>query len=548
MNPQSNTINERMELSEESADSILPVPIRAEKRTRPTRFVIALLVVVILVVAGLASVVTFGWGPFGRPPASTAPGPGLYVNFAPGTPAATGTTTVQVFAYLPATQPYLAANLTGLSALSNPYLDELFRGTSNASGNFSGNLSSAFFAVDSAWLASPTPLVTNVSLQMFATLNVLLNGTDEVYTYSNNLPFNPHAPPAAFRTTVTFSSPPMFSVPGATSPALVPASAGPPPGCQPGYYWAEVNQTNMPNSDLPLVTVNVGGAPTGSTVAYGLFYSSGTFEVSFNSNTAYSSAGPVLSGVQMSSSPAASATQTNFQQLFLTSDAINSPGLAPVSMIALTGVNLVATNYRYHYVSSTCSDTALDHWMTTLVPTGLTGSAFVFGTPTLPDWFPQVMASEADWASFATVPLPWGGAGFYLYQVMRNASGYSNAESAYQSDLGFLSALTTNIGIAIAASGALGLLPGDGGASAVADIALLAAVAGYTAKFLTMTNTVSYSTTERLSIESCNVDQPGVGADLSLTAHVNAQTAGTQLSLSSGTFYPDMPLTWVQVT
>jgi len=64
-----------------------------------------------------------------------------------------------------------------------------------------------------------------------------------------------------------------------------------------------------------------------------------------------------------------------------------------------------------------------------------------------------------------------------------------------------------------------------------------------------MLNTISYSTTLSQSIESITINQPGAsGSGTTELAHLYEQSVGTELSLSNGNYYPDLPETYVVVT
>jgi len=553
--------------NDEGTDVDVPLNRRREKRNR--RVVVALFISVIMVVAALASAMTYGWGPFARSNSTTTGpvGPGVRVQVDPPSIAAiahepfgavAGSINIQIFSPFPsASTSYIAKNLTGLDPTTNPYLDYLFQGSPNSTGVVTGNLSSQFYVIDKAWLTTMSPLTTNVSLQMYATLSVVQNGTDEVYAYSNNLPYNPHAPPSLFSTTVTFAARPTFSNPAyvvTSSSSITPSGPPPPPSCNPGWAWEYVNLTWISNGGLPLILVNVENAPANTLVTYGLDYTAGTFQLSFNSVSGYTSSGSTLSAIQMSSNPSASVAQTDFQGVLVTGGASNAAGLQPVGMIALTNVAMWVTNYRWDYLNSKCLPTSYgNQYMTTLVPDGLSSSSFVFASPALPTWFPGVVNFEKDWAEFTTESpansaFTWGGSGFDLYQEMTNANGYSNAEQAYNNVENFLTAISMDLGLLAIASAAAGWLPGDGDADAVACVSIIAAITGYMTSFMTLANSISFSTTVSYGVEAYTVTEPGTGADNYLFAQINAQTLGTELQLPSNTYYPDMPLIYVDVT
>jgi hypothetical protein len=305
----------------------------------------------------------------------------------------------------------------------------------------------------------------------------------------------------------------------------------------------------MYNVIFPLVTVDVEGSPANSEVAYSLSYQSGTFEVSFNSATAYSSSGPTFSGVQMSTSPSASATQNNFQGVTEDNAANTFSGGHPVTTIALANMEINVVNTEYDYKNSACTITYYSgDFKTYMEPLGMTGSSFTFVKPVLPSWFPQVMNSMRDWGTLPSKSLPWPSGQFNLWQVMSEASGYNTAQNAYSSVETFLTTISINLGVIAAASAAAGYLPGDGEVNAAACIGVVSAITGYIAGFATLMNSISFSTKVAYDIEGYGVGNSAGGADNTLTASVWADSVGSEFQLPGGTYYPDMPLVYLTVT
>jgi hypothetical protein len=458
---------------------------------------------------------------------------------------------IQIFSPVAPASSYVAQNLTGLDPDSNPYLDSLYSGSPNSYGIATGHLSDQFATVSSGWNAALGSLTTTISLELYATLSVVSNGSTSIFTFYNNLPYDPRAPPTTFSSTVVFPSQPSFAVQSteAISSGVAPdtKTGGGGNSCTAGWGWVANNETAI-TGDLPLVLVNVEPSPANSEVSYGISYASGTFEVSFNGDT-YTANTQSVTSVQMSTSASASATETGFQSVIVTSDAGTLSGGSPVTMIALADVAMVVTNYQWKEVTSTCEVIgSVQLYMGTLTPLGLTTSTFDFVDAALPSWFPQVMTWGKDWASFATVSMPGDGGGFDLYTEMSQASGYSTANNAYQGVEDFLSGVETDLGTMAAASAALGLLPGDGDADAAACVAVIAAIAGWGASAFQMFNSISFSTTVNYAIEGYAVNHSPQGQQGTLAAQINAQTIGTELSLSSGSYYPDMPLVYVAVS
>lgn len=532
-----------------------PQTVRSPRRKLTTRWVVALAIASIMVVAGVTSAATLHWGPFARSSPSAPTGPAVAINIDPASvtnithepmSAVARSVLVQLFSPLPSSVSIVAQPSAG-------HIIPLFTASPDTSGLAAGHLSDQFAGIDSAWLSTMSPMTTTVSLQLYATMNVISNGTDHVYTYFNNLPYNPRTVPTEFAANVTFPAEPTFSVAAANASVSmgsnIPERSIGPGECSPGYGWEETSYTFANNIDLPLATVNIESVPAGSGVSFGISIGGGSFEFSFNGDTEYTSSGPYLSGVQMSSEPSWSGDDSSFGGADPTSAMVNSANDATVGIIALEGVDVTITNYEWVYVSASCQQTNEARYMTTLAPTGMSSSSYEFATPSLPSYFPSVLNSMKDWQELTTENLAYGGGGFDLYSIMEEASGYSNAVSKLGEVETMTSTISATIGLMIAAAVATGALPGAGGADATADIALLASIMGYAASFAMDANSISFSTTFHTSIELENVNQPGTFENNgALSAYVYDQSVGSELALSDGTYYPDMPLVYVNVT
>ncbi len=533
------------------------------KRRRP-RVVVALVIAAIVVLAALASAMTFGWGPFARPgPVPSGPlGPGVAIQVDPPAIAAiaqepfatvAGSVVIQISSVVPASTGYLAENLSGINATTNPYTDLLFQGAPGISGIASGNLSAQFYSIDQSWLTQASPLTQTVSLQLHAELNVVRNGTDEVYTYFDNLPYDPHAPPLVFTAKISFPSTPMFAVPATTPAAGAPLSPDgkTPPPCNVGYYWVQWNSTYISNGVLPLAIGNANQSPAGAELSYGISFAQSALQLSFTSDTAYTSYSS-LSGLQMSQNPSWSGNDTTFQGAIETSTATS--GGNSVTMIGLTGVEMTVTNYRYVHVwgtSGNCNDQWYDKYMESVQVDGFSGgSSFTFGAPALPSFFSGLMNDMSDWGLLASENLKWGGSGFELYSVMVTATGYNSASNAEGQAEAALSTLSFCLGTMLLADDVLGFFPGFGdvGSTAIA-LEAIAEVAGDAAMFMTMFNSISFSTSEHTSVEQFGVSVGTGGTQTNLVADVYAATQQAELTLGGGnSYYPNMPLVYVVAT
>lgn len=460
--------------------------------------------------------------------------------------------TVQIFSDVPNSSGHTVVNLTNSNTSSNPYLDELFVGTPSPSGLVSGNLSSQFFTLDNAWRATMSPMTQTVSLQLYATLTVTQAGRVDQYTYFNNLPYSPRAPPAEFSASVYFPSNPTFSTPAPISTSvindLLPAER-PPPSCNPGYYWDPMNSTYISNGIVPLAIVNATSSPAGAEVSYQVSYSNTALQLSFTSATAWSNY-TAYSGLQMSQAPSWSGDDTSFQG-GVYGDGSNSGGTP--SLIGLSGAELTITNYREWHVWGTwpnCHQAELDEGSTNVQLNGFGGgSNFQIVEANLPTYYGSLLSHMVDWTLLNTSTLVYGTGGIELYTVLETAAGYNNAQSAEGGAEAALSTLSFAIGAALLVCDVLDLIPGFGAPStAVAAVSILADVTGMAAGSMNLFSTISFSTSETTSVEMFSVSVNTQGAHDNLQAAVYSASVAQQLTIGGTNYSPHMPVLYVDVT
>ena len=535
---------------------------RGRGKTLTSRWpvVITVAAALIVVVASVAYVAEKDLG--GSSPSTPALGPGIHISVDTSSAALLSSlplsaefanVTVQIFSFVPGTAGYTAVNLTGANLSSNPYLEELFQGTPNSAGVVAGNLSYVFYALDHAWLSTMSPMTQTVSLQLYATLAVTQNGLTEQYTYFNNIPFNPRAPPLDFSTDVSFPSHPTFAGPvilaTATSvPAVVPAER-PPLTCDPGYYWDPKNTTYIPSGDVPLAIANATDAPSGAGVTYGISYADSALELSFTSATEWSNYS-AYSGLQMSEAPSWSGNDTSYQGGLYSGDSLS--GATP-TMIGLGGAELTVTNYQEAYVWGTypnCHQEWLDKTSTNVQLDGFAnGASFDFITPSLPAYFGSLLSDMTDWSPLTTQQLQYGGAGVQFYSVIETATGYNNAQDAEMQAETAFTALDFALGAALLVCDVLNLIPGfDEADSAPQAMVILGDVAGVASDLMSLFSTVSFSTTEHTSVEQFAVQVANGGVHDNLEATFYAASTAEQLTIGSSSYYPDMPLIYVDAT
>ena len=99
------------------------------------------------------------------------------------------------------------------------------------------------------------------------------------------------------------------------------------------------------------------------------------------------------------------------------------------------------------------------------------------------------------------------------------------------------------------AGGAFELIPGfDEVDSAPEALTILGDVAGVASDLMSLFSTVSFSTTEHTSVEQFGVQVNNGEAHDNLEATFYAASTAEQLTIGSNSYYPDMPLLYVDAT
>jgi len=261
------------------------------------RLFLVVLIVASVVGAGLAYYVVTGPA---KPSPSPPAGPEFQVSVnmtsltdADLTPAQVfgQNSSVQVFSVVPSAESYVASSLEGQSLSTNPFVELLFNSSLNADGVAKGRLSTEFNAIAQAWSQQAQPLTTNVSLQVYVTLNSIVGGSDRAYVFYNNIPYNPQTPASMFFETAHFASQPTLTAsvsPSATETRTPLATRSAGQSCEPGFYWTFTNQTYVTNADLPLALLDATTAPSPILVSDGVAFATiASMEFSFNSVAAY---------------------------------------------------------------------------------------------------------------------------------------------------------------------------------------------------------------------------------------------------------------------
>jgi len=270
--------------------------------------------------------------------------------------------------------------------------------------------------------------------------------------------------------------------------------------------------------------------------------------LSFNGATAFSSTGDIVSGVQQSTSPSWSGTDTSFAGFNQPADVNPSNTL---EAIVLNHVSYQWVNYRWtlqKLVNGHCTYTSYDRYMNDVYIFGMAGgsSSFSFGTLKLPALFGGGWNYlHAHWVNFYNVTQVGGAPATQLYQIMMNAQSYNAAQVAYNNVQNALSYITAGIGAAAIVAGVIGLIPGFGSVATVAVLlSALAELAGFASLAMSAFSSISYSTTAHVSIEMVGYSVTSGNPSLSCRFYEAAQTTSISPP-SQGTFYPNMPMMYV---
>lgn len=492
-------------------------------------------------------------------PTAVAPtGPGIAVTVEGGplaSPLVSATssppqTSVQVYSFVPGQSPATDVPLTGLNATNNSRQDLLFRGSTNYPGNLTGNLSTTFYYVDQLWRATLTPITRDVSLQVYVTLTVpQANGTNAVYLSWNNLPYDPRAPPSLFHVTADFLAAPTFYAPTVAGTALTPSELIGGGGCS-GSVWQEVGSTWITDGILPLAIANVTEATVPTIVDYSFTQVSTTYQVSFNSNAVtYSntSTGPIT----MSTDPSWTSGTLNVSATAQSSDANNGNPYTPLTVIAFENVEMSIVKYQYatyEVVNGQCEENLSDQYMTSFQIEGMNSSGFTIGALTLTQVF------GAWWVHYETSPRVEAAlladntsAKLYLWNDMTSETAYANAQTAYQGVVDASAWIISELGLALALDGVLGLLPGAGAAANAADLAgLMLSIAGLTDRILSAISGISFSTTTSTYFEDVEYNIGPASQPASFWMYEAGVPA--TITVQGSVYSPYMPIPYVIAT
>src|SRR5438128_2711259 len=257
-------------------------------------------------------------------------------------------TTVILSSEIPTMQPGTTVSLAGMDPANNPYFVQLFRGTTNAQGSVSGQLSPAFQTIVTDWKGIITPLTSKVSMKLYAVHTPTANGITYMYNHFDNVPYDPRAPPSVFSLTVSFDltrPDSQFEMPLVAQDVTIQRY----PICPTGYFSQTINATSN-TGPLPLAFGNLTDLTSASYLNYAASYVSGTMSLSFTSNTVVSTSSPVV----MTENPSWTGSDASFQASQIS--AVSTPQY-PLAMVYIDGAYYYWMNYNTIYqwtVNGTC--------------------------------------------------------------------------------------------------------------------------------------------------------------------------------------------------
>jgi hypothetical protein len=447
-------------------------------------------------------------------------------------------------------------NLSGFNQTSNPYEVRLFEGNANADGSVLGYLNANFFNVSRQWQKYASNGTENVSLSLLASYSYAKNGSFYVYTYYNNIPYNPFSQffsPGVgyqFNTSIYFNTQePSAVIPinssnvvNMTQPYVRIGGGG--NNCNTQYTTVYDKTMSAP---MPLMSASL-NLPSSSELNYGFDQFSGSLEFSFNS----ASKNTLESYVQTSASPSWSGTDSSFSATAASMNAYPTSN-ENVSMIYMPGVSIhvVATDILYEYTDgSTCA--YINGGTTTSISVTGVGSSdfdpneiFMSNVANSQYWYAIFNALGMSKISSQTLS---SGQTASNWQFSADAAGYTNAADAETSAVNAASVMVASLGVELAIGTAAGVIPGaDSAIDAVALVNDALAGASLTLAIISAFSSISYSTSLQMSYNSMNIGNAALGGTSGSTLTVNTYQASThsEIIVNGNVYDMNMPMTYI---
>lgn len=447
-------------------------------------------------------------------------------------------------------------NLSGFNQTSNPYEVRLFEGNANADGSVLGYLNANFFNVSRQWQKYASNGTENVSLSLLASYSYAKNGSFYVYTYYNNIPYNPFSQlfsPGVgyqFNTSVYFNTQePSAVIPinssnvvNITQPYVRIGGGG--NNCNTQYTTVYDKTMSAP---MPLMSASL-NLPSSSELNYGFDQFSGSLEFSFNS----ASKNTLESYVQTSASPSWSGTDSSFSATAASMNAYPTSN-ENVSMIYMPGVSIhvVATDILYEYTDgSTCA--YINGGTTTSISvTGVGSSDFdpneIFMSNVVNSQYWYAIFNALGMSKINSQTL-YSGQTASNWQFTADAQGYTTAGNAEADAVSAASIAVASIGVALVIATAAGVIPGASSAlDAVALVDTTLAAASLSLAIVSAFSSISYSTSLQMSYNSMNIGNAALGGTSGSTLTVNTYQASThsEIIVNGNVYDMNMPMTYI---
>ncbi|MHB1709429.1 MAG: hypothetical protein ACYCT2_08165 [Thermoplasmataceae archaeon] len=442
-------------------------------------------------------------------------------------------------------------NLSDLNQTSNPYELRLFEGKANSQGVVLGYLDSNFFNISKQWQEYASTGTVNVSLSLLASYSYAKNGEFYVYTYYNNIPYNPFlqfTPELAHQ----FSSSIYFNL--QTPSEVIPLNStnmtqsdvtigGSGESCNTQYTTVYDRTITAP---MPLMAASL-SLPSNSELTYGFYQLSGPREFSFNSV----SKNTLQRYVEASTSPSWDGTESGFSATSASSNALPRSN-ENVSTIYIPGVSIhiVSTDILYEYTDGANCSYVNGGTTTTVSLTGISSNfdphlTFMSNVANSTYWYAVFNAMGMIRTSNVTLS---PGQTASSQQFFADASGYTSAVDAESIGVNAAPVMVASLGVELAIGTAAEVIPGANSAAEAVDLVNDAlSGASLTLAIMSAFSSISYLTGMSMTYGSINVGNaamPGTSGN-SLTVNTYQASTQSEIIVSGSVYTMNMPMAYI---
>lgn len=462
-------------------------------------------------------------------------------------------------------------NLSTANQTDNPYEVQLYNGTSNQTGVFTGYLSDEFYSIVSQWesvlSSNNMSVTTGVSLEMYAVLQYVSASQLLVYQFYNNIPFDPFNSslqhPVAYLLS-GFNIPlyfdlgrqPLFAYPLNSSAAAYAATGNGQIGgnCNNCKDTSSVIYTNISNTVLPLVVNNLTTVSENSLMTISTYQIGGKLSLSFNSNSGSAKLESEIVGYPtMSERPSWQSAISDTTGFGGSTSTVPTTG-HNVSVLGIPAkIQVVRT--KFYYVTC-CAGTYCE-----LTGTSYSTSISVVDSPTYNATveFMTQISSSPFWGDVLGSMgfLPIGTDTVLASQapppsvnMTDSVSAYTNAASAEAQAVTAAGTFIGVVGQAMAIATAASALPVVGTvADAVNDVNVALAAAGLSLAILTAFTSICFSANIGLSTTLLGfTNMAYTGSGNTLYVHELESSTNTSLTLADGTYTMNTPSLFFDVS